>query len=120
MCLCVVGPQGWGPNPEKMGPEAPKGGEEGPKFCAFPLSHSIFALLVVSSRGILVVFEAPEPSNVHQHVGRHASDSCPAHLGSSALKRKTSTPCVMVAKLVEMAATLAGPVRQEEYNLQHF
>ena len=57
------GPEGWGP--EGWGPE----GWEGPKFRSFSsLSHHRFALFVslgVSCRGILVVFEALEPSNVN-------------------------------------------------------
>ena len=67
------GPEGWGPRrvgPRRVGPEG--WGPEGwvpPKFRAFSsLSHHRFALFVslwVSSRGILVVFEAPEPSIVH-------------------------------------------------------
>ena len=52
------GPEGWGPR--RVG---------SPKFCAFlSLSRPIFALFVFlwgSARGILVVFEAREESNVH-------------------------------------------------------
>ena len=62
----MVGPNGWGPNPEKIGHlkgGAPKGGAPkggGPKFRVFFSSPApIFALFVslwVSSRGMLVVF----------------------------------------------------------------
>ena len=63
------GPEAWGPEPRKNG--APKGGApkgRGPKISRFfSLSRHHFALFVsiwVSARGILVVFEAPEPFNV--------------------------------------------------------
>ena len=61
------GPEGWGVEgwgAEGWGPEG--WGPESSRFSS--LSHHRFALFVslwVSSRGILVVFEAPEPSNVH-------------------------------------------------------
>ena len=71
------GPEGWGPKPRKSGgPKggAPKGGAPrrvgGPKLCVFffPSPATKFVLffpLWGSSRGILVVFEAPGSSNVH-------------------------------------------------------
>ena len=78
--VCVGGAKGWGPEVTRTG-LGPKG-EEGPKprkksgpegweaqnFALFSLSRHHFALLVslwVSYRGILVVFEASGPSNVH-------------------------------------------------------
>ena len=68
-----VGPQkGGAPKPRKSGAPkggAPKGGVEGPKFRAsFPSSRHNFLssfFLLGSLRGILVVFEAPGPWNVH-------------------------------------------------------
>ena len=76
------GPKGGGPNPEKSGPKGggggpkgggPKGGGPkggGPKAGAFfSLSRhkvrSFLPSLWGSSRGILVVFEAPGRSNLH-------------------------------------------------------
>ena len=65
-------PKGGAPNLEKVERGAQKGGAPkggGPKFRAFfPSSATIFILLSLSwgsFRGILVVFEAPWPSNVH-------------------------------------------------------
>ena len=64
------GPEGWSPEPR--GPPkggAPKGG--GPKISRFfpplplPFSFLFSLFLWESSRGILVVFEAPGPSDVH-------------------------------------------------------
>ena len=58
-------PKGGGPNPEKVGPRR----VGGPKFRVFfPSPAAKFVLffpLWGSSRGILVVFEAPGRSNVH-------------------------------------------------------
>ena len=74
------GPEGWGAKPRKSGAPkggAPKGGalRVGPRrvgaqnFALFfpspaTVVHSFFPLFW-SFRGILVVFEAPGPSNVH-------------------------------------------------------
>ena len=64
------GHQGWGPKTKKK----PKGGGpelwKGPNFALFfslfrPYLRSFFLSLWGSSRGILVVFEALGPSNVH-------------------------------------------------------
>ena len=66
------GPERWG-EPRKLGPRSvgPSGGPEGwraKKMALFSLSrHNVLfsSLSWVSSRGILVVFEARGPSNVH-------------------------------------------------------
>ena len=62
--------EGWGPNPEKVGPEGwgPEGWGAQNFALFFPSPAAKFVLffpLWRSSRGILVVFEAPGRSNVH-------------------------------------------------------
>ena len=67
------GPEGWGPEgwgPEGWGPEGWGPERWGPKISRFffPLPPQFFILFSLSFglfRGILVVFEAPGPSNVH-------------------------------------------------------
>ena len=77
--MCHGGaPKGVGPNPEKSG--APSNGARTPKggspkggwaqnfalfFSSPALNFVLFVSHCVSSRGILVVFEALGPSNVH-------------------------------------------------------